>query len=308
MWPAGFQLSRCAEGARLHYERGVICSGCSMGPSHVQVPLSSRDHPDLCPLVLQVRTQLPGSLAEMMRERDVEVDPSTIMRWVHRYAPELEKRIRCIKAIVQPPGGVDETYVKVGGKWKYLIRAVDKHGPTDRLHADRPAKHASDLPFPWESADYDAALAAVLDHDRPARLVSESHHQAPARRQAGARHEASHLQVPEQHHRIKPRRAQACPPINARLSDDEDRRRYDRDAKWRTHAPPRASGDTLENWSAGRTSHRCGYRSRHGSPCKGKLARYIQVNEGDKREWIGASGSAKESSKSIAAQFTSLFD
>jgi transposase, IS6 family len=33
-------------------------------------------------------------LAEMMQERGVEVDPSTIMRWVHRYASELEKRAR----------------------------------------------------------------------------------------------------------------------------------------------------------------------------------------------------------------------
>jgi transposase-like protein len=67
-------------------------------------------------------------LAEMMHERGVAVDPSTIFRWVQRYAPEIEKRIRPYRG---PPSGswrVDETYIRVGGNWKYLFRAVDKHG------------------------------------------------------------------------------------------------------------------------------------------------------------------------------------
>ena len=64
----------------------------------------------------------------MMQERDVEVDPSTIMRWVHRYAPELEKRVPAYQGYGSTSWRVDETYVKVGGQWKYLFRAVDKHG------------------------------------------------------------------------------------------------------------------------------------------------------------------------------------
>jgi IS6 family transposase len=67
-------------------------------------------------------------LAEMMQERGVEVAPSTIMRWVHRYAPELEKRARWYQGYHATSWRVDERYVKVGGKWKYLFRAVDKHG------------------------------------------------------------------------------------------------------------------------------------------------------------------------------------
>ena len=67
-------------------------------------------------------------LTEMMQERDVEVDPSTIMRWVHRYAPELEKRVPAYQGYGSTSWRVDETYVKVGGQWKYLFRAVDKHG------------------------------------------------------------------------------------------------------------------------------------------------------------------------------------
>jgi hypothetical protein len=67
-------------------------------------------------------------LAEMMQERGAEVEPSTIMRWVHRYALELERRVRWYQGYRVTSWRVDETYVKVGGKWKYLFRAVDKHG------------------------------------------------------------------------------------------------------------------------------------------------------------------------------------
>ncbi len=64
----------------------------------------------------------------MMQERGVEVDPSTIMRWVHHYAPELEKRVRVYQGYGSKSWRVDKTYVKVGGRWKYLFRAVDRPG------------------------------------------------------------------------------------------------------------------------------------------------------------------------------------
>jgi transposase-like protein len=67
-------------------------------------------------------------LAEMMHERGVAVDPSTIFRWVQRYAPEIEKRIRPYHGFRSGSWRVDETYVRVGGRWRYLFRAVDKHG------------------------------------------------------------------------------------------------------------------------------------------------------------------------------------
>jgi transposase, IS6 family len=67
-------------------------------------------------------------LAEMMQERGVAVAPSTIFRWVQRYAPEIERRIRPYQGHRSGSWRVDETYVRVGGKWKYLFRAVDKYG------------------------------------------------------------------------------------------------------------------------------------------------------------------------------------
>jgi transposase-like protein len=67
-------------------------------------------------------------LAEMMQERGIDVDPSTIFRWVQCYAPELEKRIRPYQGYRSGSWRVDETYVRVGSKWTYLFHAVDKHG------------------------------------------------------------------------------------------------------------------------------------------------------------------------------------
>jgi len=69
-------------------------------------------------------------LEEMMAERGVSVDHSTIHRWVVRYSPELEAEFRPGKRLVGGSWRVDETYIKVKGAWKYLYRAVDKDGKT----------------------------------------------------------------------------------------------------------------------------------------------------------------------------------
>lgn len=71
-----------------------------------------------------------GDLEEMMTERGIEVDHSTINRWVLDYAPELDKRIRPHLNPTNDSWRVDETYIQVKGKWKYLYRAVDSAGNT----------------------------------------------------------------------------------------------------------------------------------------------------------------------------------
>lgn len=65
-----------------------------------------------------------------MQERGVEVDHSTINRWVLKYAPELDKRIRPHLQPTNDSWRVDETYIKVKGQWKYLYRAVEAQGNT----------------------------------------------------------------------------------------------------------------------------------------------------------------------------------
>jgi putative transposase len=67
---------------------------------------------------------------ELMEERGVEVDHATINRWVIKYSPQLEDAFHCRKRPVWISWRLDETYIRVKGKWRYLYRAVDKHGQT----------------------------------------------------------------------------------------------------------------------------------------------------------------------------------
>ena len=69
-------------------------------------------------------------LEEMMEERGVVVDHSSINRWAIRFLPLLEKAFRKYKRPVGGSWRMDETYIKVKGVWKYLYRAVDKEGNT----------------------------------------------------------------------------------------------------------------------------------------------------------------------------------
>jgi putative transposase len=70
------------------------------------------------------------NLEEMMKERGVSVDHSTVNRWAIRFLPLLEKIFRKHKRPVGVSWRMDETYIKVCGCWKYLYRAVDKEGDT----------------------------------------------------------------------------------------------------------------------------------------------------------------------------------
>ena len=69
-------------------------------------------------------------LEEMMAERGLRVDHTTIYRWVQHYAPVLEKKCWARLKMTNDSWRVDETYVKVKGEWMYLYRAVDSDGDT----------------------------------------------------------------------------------------------------------------------------------------------------------------------------------
>src|SRR3954465_10625530 len=103
----------------------------------VQVPPSRsgfagfRFPPEL--IVLAVRWYLRYGLSyrdveELLAERGVAVDHVTIYRWVQRFTPLLVDAAGPCRHPVGDRWFVDETYVKVAGKWRYVCRAVDQHG------------------------------------------------------------------------------------------------------------------------------------------------------------------------------------
>jgi transposase-like protein len=65
---------------------------------------------------------------ELLAERGIEVDHGTVYRWVHRFAPEFAEAAAARRHIVGDRWHVDETYLKVGGTWRYLFRAIDQFG------------------------------------------------------------------------------------------------------------------------------------------------------------------------------------
>ncbi|PEM35305.1 IS6 family transposase [Bacillus pseudomycoides] len=80
-------------------------------------------------------------LVEMMEERSLSVAHTTIMRWVHQYGPEFDKRIRRHLKQTNSSWRVDETYIKVKGQWMYLYRAVDSEGNTIDFYLSKSRNH-----------------------------------------------------------------------------------------------------------------------------------------------------------------------
>src|SRR3712207_4357303 len=70
------------------------------------------------------------NLEEMMAERGISVDHATVHRWVIRYSPALLERFNRRKRAATRRWHVDETYIKVRGRWTYLYRAIDSNGDT----------------------------------------------------------------------------------------------------------------------------------------------------------------------------------
>ena len=69
-------------------------------------------------------------LEEMMSMRGASIDHSTVQRWILKFAPLIEREVRKRKRPAGKSWRMDETYVKIKGKWVYLYRAVDSEGNT----------------------------------------------------------------------------------------------------------------------------------------------------------------------------------
>jgi len=87
---------------------------------------------------------------ELLAERGIEVDHVSIFRWVQRFAPEFAEAARARQHVIGDRWHVDETYLKIGGTWRYLFRAIDQFGQvidvflSPRRDAKQPAASSSE--------------------------------------------------------------------------------------------------------------------------------------------------------------------
>src|SRR6202045_3367319 len=81
------------------------------------------------PLVLAYSLSL-RDVEKLLDERGLQADHTTVWRWVQRYGPELEQRLRRHLKPTNKSWRVDETYIRVKGRWCYLYRAIDSTGAT----------------------------------------------------------------------------------------------------------------------------------------------------------------------------------
>ena len=102
-------------------------------------------------------------LVEMMAERGLSMAHTTIMRWVHHYAPKFERRWNQFARSVDPSWRVDETYVKIRGKWVYLYPGGRSRRKDRRLSAQHQAR-------------CHRGQGVLLQGDQGARSAAADHH------------------------------------------------------------------------------------------------------------------------------------
>src|SRR5207237_4243516 len=101
---------------------------------------------------------------ELLAERGIEVDHATVYRWVQRFTPLLADAARPCRRSVGDRWYVDETYVKVEGRWRYVYRAVDQYGQIIDVYVSAPRDTQAARHF------FASALRA---HGEPTEIVTD---------------------------------------------------------------------------------------------------------------------------------------
>jgi transposase-like protein len=103
--------------------------------------------------------------AELLAERGIVVDPSTIYEWVQRFTPLYQDAARTYRYAVGQVWSVDETYVRVAGQWQYAYRAIDEYGQVVDVYLS-PTRDA-------EAAERFFRCALEETGERPTRVTTD---------------------------------------------------------------------------------------------------------------------------------------
>ncbi len=107
---------------------------------------------------------------ELLAERGIEVDHVTVYRWVQRFTPLFADAARPLRHAAGDRWFVDETYVKVAGRWRYLHRAVDQYGQVIDVLLSEHRDTASARRFFVRALRHGPALVEVTTDKAPAYL------------------------------------------------------------------------------------------------------------------------------------------
>jgi IS6 family transposase len=183
-------------------------------------------------IILCVRWYLRYSLSyrdlkEMMAERGLAVDHSTVWRWVQRYAPMLNQRLSRELRRRNRSWRVDETYIRVAGRWTYLYRAVDSEGNTiDFMLSPHPdliaAKHFLQLAL-CRTKPIRSRVINVDGHPAYTRAITELKGSGELSRRCRCRPSPYLNNILEQDHRFVKKRIAAEPvvPIHRRSAEHD---------------------------------------------------------------------------------------
>jgi transposase-like protein len=173
-------------------------------------------HFDRSVILLCVRWYLAYNLSlrdleEMMAERCLSIDHSTVHRWVVHFSPQLLERFNRRKRIVTRKWHLDETYIKVRGQWMYLYRAIDSVGDTIEFffseHRDLPAAKRF-------------LRKALQRHGRPERIVIDG---SQTNREAITSCDAENRLRDRSRRSLKPIRIRKSKYLNNRIEQDHRR-------------------------------------------------------------------------------------
>ena len=173
-------------------------------------------HFDRSVILLCVRWYLAYNLSlrdleEMMAERGITLDHTTIHRWVVRFSPLLLERFNRRKRAVTGKWHVDESYIKVRGRWMYSYRAIDNVGDTVEFY------FSEQRDLPAAKRFFRTALAR---HGRPERVVIDG---SQTNLEAIVSCDATNRLQHRSPRRLKPIRVRRSQYLNNRIEQDHRR-------------------------------------------------------------------------------------
>ena len=179
---------------------------------------------------------------ELLAERGIDVDHVTIYRWVQQFTPLLIEAAKPCRHAVGNRWFVDETYVKVAGKWRYVYRAVDQHGQVIDIYVSKRRN------IPAARRFFTKALTA---HGEPVEVVTDL---------AQALETVIEEQIPDAFHKHRAVFEQSCRvrPRPTQIEAETDARpqnrpgRISRDSRTWVHSEPetKTAASSLTNWES----------------------------------------------------------